>query len=164
MARQESDREDLLREATALVERIELSLPNQPETIVAGFRRDGAASFFFGQSPVFQFNSQRELRRAFRDGLLYKTENGRLVEMRRERTDTAVELHSRVLADDESAALLQEAVTRLGGLRVALRTGETIVVGQVPDVASGVDVKSRVLEWLNLLTGAIPIAKSSRVQ
>src|SRR6476469_7343231 len=97
MSRQESDREDLLREATALVERIELRLPDQPESVVAGFRRDGSASFFFGQSPVYQFNSGRELRRAYRDGLLYKTDNGRLVEMRRERTDTAIELRSRML-------------------------------------------------------------------
>ena len=88
MSRSESDREDLLREATALVERVELSIPGYGESIVVGFRRDGSASFFFGQSPVFQFNSQRELRRAFRDGLLFKTDNGRLVEMRRERTAT----------------------------------------------------------------------------
>ena len=164
MARQESDREDLLREATALVERIELSLPNQPETIVAGFRRDGSASFFFGQSPVFQFNSSRELRRAFRDGLLYKTDNGRLIEMRRERTATAVELRSRQLTDDESAALLQNAQSRLCELRDALATGQAAVIGQVPELTDKVDVKSRVLDWLNLLTGEIPIAKTARVQ
>jgi hypothetical protein len=164
MARQELEREDLLREATALVERIELSLPHQPETIVAGFRRDGCASFFFGQSPVFQFNSQRELRRAFRDGLLYKTDNGRLVEMRRERTATAVELRSRVLADDESAAVLCEALARLTELREALAAGQAIVVGQVPENANGIDVKSRVENWLQQLTGEIAIAKTSRVQ
>lgn len=164
MARQESEREDLLREATVLVERIELSLPNQPETIVAGFRRDGSASFFFGQSPVFQFNSSRELRRAFRDGLLYKTDNGRLVEMRRERTAEAVELRSRVLPDDESAALLQEARIRLGELRDGLSAGKAVVVAQVSEEASGVDVRSRVADWLDLLTGEITIAKTSRVQ
>lgn len=164
MARQESEREDLLREATALVERIELSLPNQPETIVAGFRRDGSASFFFGQSPVFQFNSSRELRRAFRDGLLYKTDSGRLVEMRRERTATAVELRSRVLTDDESATLLSESLARLTELREALAAGQAVVVGQVPENANGVDVKCRVENWLQLLTGEITIAKTSRVQ
>ncbi|MFN0018196.1 MAG: hypothetical protein ACKVP0_08055 [Pirellulaceae bacterium] len=164
MASQESDREDLLREATALVERIELRLPNQPETIVAGFRRDGSASFFFGQSPVFQFNSQRELRRAFRDGLLYKTDNGRLVEMRRERTATAVELRSRVLTDEESAALCQEALTRLGELRDALKGGQAVVVGQFPDAEHGADVKGRVMDWLHQLPAEIKVAKTSRVQ
>lgn len=164
MARQESEREDLLREATALVERIEIRLPNQPETIVAGFRRDGSASFFFGQSPVFQFNSSRELRRAFRDGLLYKTDNGRLVEMRRERTAAAVELRSRVLSDEESAALLQESLFRLGELRDGLSVGQAVVVGQVSEDASGADVRRRVVDWLDLLTGEIKIAKTSRVQ
>src|SRR5437867_13443850 len=103
MSRQESDREDLLREATALVERIELRLSQQPDSIVAGFRRDGSASFFFGQSPVYQFNSRCELRRAYVGGLLYKVDNGKLVEMRRERTANAVELRSRPLSSDESA-------------------------------------------------------------
>jgi hypothetical protein len=163
MARQESDREDLLREATALVERIELGLPNQPETVFAGFRRDGSASFFFGQSPVFQFNSQRELRRAFRDGLLYKTDNGRLVEMRRQRTDTAVELRSRVLTDDESASLLRECLDRLGELRDALKAGQAGVVGQVSDATHGADVMGRVADWLHQLT-AVTVAKTSRVQ
>jgi hypothetical protein len=163
MSRQEFDREDLLREATALVERIELSLPNQPESIVAGFRRDGSASFFFGQSPVYHFNSSRELRRAFRDGLLYKTDNGRLVEMRRERTATAVELRSRLLTDDETVALLQDAQSRLHELRDALAKGQTVVIGQVPELKDKVDVKSRVLDWLKLLTGEIPSAKTSRL-
>ena len=47
MARQESNREDLLREATALVERVELHVPAFEEPIVVGFRRDGCASFLF---------------------------------------------------------------------------------------------------------------------
>ena len=164
MARHESDRDDLLREATALVERVELRLPENPESVIAGFRRDGSASFFFGQSPVYQFNTSRELRRAFRDGLLYKTENGRLIEMRRERTATAIELRSRLLSDDETAAFLTVALTRLGELRDALSAGLAVVVGQVPDPANGADVKSRVAEWLHQFTGEILIARTSRIQ
>ena len=44
MAREESEREDLLRDATALVERIELvfsTATTSAENIVVGFRRDG---------------------------------------------------------------------------------------------------------------------------
>ena len=74
MARRESDREDLLREATALVERAELTIEGFDEPIVVGFRRDGSASFFFGADPVYQFNTAFELRRAFVVGLLYKAE------------------------------------------------------------------------------------------
>ncbi len=70
MARDESSREDLLREATALVERIEL-VPHATDPliaasdlfdkhIVAGFRRDGALSVFFGEDPVYHFNAEGE--------------------------------------------------------------------------------------------------------
>ena len=71
------NREDLLREATALVERIEL-VPHRDrqfdasEPIVVGFRADGALSIFFGDDPVYQFNAAGELRRAYCDGLLFK--------------------------------------------------------------------------------------------
>src|SRR5204863_2544475 len=78
MAREESSREDLLREATALVERIEL-IPNGSTSdgrIVAGFRRNGALSVFFGEDPVYQFNAAGELRRAYTDGKLLKADRG----------------------------------------------------------------------------------------
>ena len=44
MSRNEADREDLLREATALVNRIELQLEDADESWVVGFRRNDAAS------------------------------------------------------------------------------------------------------------------------
>lgn len=160
MARQESQREDLLREATALVERVELRLLDQAGTIVAGFRRDGSASFFFGESPVYQFNSRRELRRGFIGGLLYKVQSGRLVEMRRERTAAAVELHSRPLTTEESAEVLRAARIRLVHLREALATGQGEVVGQVP---ADQDVAARVLAWLREPLDEIAAAADARV-
>jgi hypothetical protein len=83
MARQPEDREDLLAEATALVERAELRLPGDARTIVAGFRATGCGSLFFGADPVYQFNSARQLRRAFVGGELYKAERGQLVALTR---------------------------------------------------------------------------------
>ena len=161
MARQESQREDLLREATALAERVELCLPDQPESIVAGFRRDGSASFFFGESPVYQFNSRREFRRGYVSGLLYKTDDGQLYEMRRERKENAVELRSRQLAENEAGEFLRETKCRLEKLRDALSAGQAVVNGQVPDDQ---DVAARVLLWLQQLTGDIAVARVSRVQ
>lgn len=161
MSRQESDREDLLREATALVERVELRLPEQPESIVAGFRRDGSASFFFGQSPIYQFNSRRELRRAYVGGLLYKVDSGKLVEMRRERTATAVELRSRPLSPEETSKFLLDVEDCLKRLRDALIARIAEVVGQVP---SDKDVATRVAAWLRELPAGIVLAKSSRLQ
>lgn len=160
MSRQESEREDLLREATALVERVELRLPKQPDSIVAGFRRDGSASFFFGQSPVYQFNSRRELRRAYVGGLLYKTDNGQLVEMRRERTAVAVELRSRPLRDDEAEKFLVDAESRLSSLRDALAAGTADVIGQVPIEQ---DVVARATAWLQELPAKIVLANTSRL-
>src|SRR5690349_3711217 len=106
MVRQESDHEDLLREATALVERVELHVPGFEQPIVVGFRRDGCASFFFGAEAVYQFNSAGELRRGYIDGLLYKADCRRLIGLKRERTEAAVELQRLEFDDDEIAALL----------------------------------------------------------
>ena len=72
MARNQSDREDLLREATALVERAELRISGWSEPVVVGFRRGGGASLFFGGKEVYQFNAGGELRRAFVAGRLIK--------------------------------------------------------------------------------------------
>src|SRR5690348_4164205 len=106
MARQESDREDFLREATALIERVELHVTGFEEPIVVGFRRDGCASFFFGAVAVYQFNSAGELRRGYIEGLLYKAVGGRLIGLQRERTEAAVELQRLELDADQIAALL----------------------------------------------------------
>src|SRR5688500_7447259 len=113
MARHESDREDILREAAALVERAELVVPGENEPVVIGFRTGGAASVFFGGDPVYQFNSQGELRRAFVRGLLYKAERGRLVELRRERTSHETSLIRRELDAAEQDEMLRGAETRL---------------------------------------------------
>src|SRR5258705_63721 len=61
MARQESDREDLLREATALVQRVELVVAGYDEPVVCGFRRGGSVSLVFGGEPVYQFNTANQL-------------------------------------------------------------------------------------------------------
>src|ERR1700704_5517811 len=94
MAREESSREELLREATALVERVEL-IPNVAISdghIVAGFRRNGALSVFFGEDPVYQFNAAGELRRAYTNGKLLKADRGRLAALQRVRTQNEVQL------------------------------------------------------------------------
>ena len=64
MARHEQDRDDLLREVTALVQRVEIRLADNSDSIVIGSRRDGSGSMFVGSDPVFQFNKQNGLRRA----------------------------------------------------------------------------------------------------
>jgi len=160
MAREETDREDLLREATALIERIELRVPHEVETVVAGFRRNGAASFFFGADPVYQFNTSGELRRAYVAGRLLKAEQGRLVQLTRERTADAVHLVRHELDATETADVLQRMSDRLAALRNAL-DGPYEIVGQVPNDA---DVLTRVLRELTSLCVAPRIANSPRVE
>lgn len=160
MARHESDREDLLRQATALVERAELSLPGGSEAIVVGFRKDGSASFFFGADPVYQFNAAGQLRRAYLAGLLYKAERGRLIRMRRERSRSEVALVSVELSHRETDQLLAEMQTRLAGLAEALGGGEFVLVGEHPPEGRVVE---RIKHWLATVSGQITIAPSPRV-
>src|SRR5262245_26728992 len=116
MAREESEREDLLREATAFVDRIELALPSASRAtsahVVAGFRRDGGLSIFFGDDPVYQFNAAGELRRAYFDGNLVKAVNGRLASLSRIRTGSEVQLVRHDLSDAEEIAFLEQMTLR----------------------------------------------------
>lgn len=161
MARVETDREDLLREATALVDRVELvpadGAPHS-EPIVIGFRANGALSIFFGAEPVYQFNAAGELRRAYCDGLLYKAERGRLVSLERQRMPQQVQLVRRELTESDEREFISRMQHGLRQLAGALDAGQYRVTGQVP--ANG-DVPSRVRSWLAQHDG-LPIARTAR--
>jgi hypothetical protein len=161
MSRRESDREDLLREATALVERAELKVAGFEEPIVVGFRRDGSASFYFGADPVYQFNTARELRRAYIGGLLYKAEGGRLASLARERTPTAVLMNRLDVSDNEAAEILATLRHQLRTLHGALVARQFEISGQAPADA---DVVSRINEWLGVMTERIDIARAPNVR
>ncbi len=160
MARLESDREDLLREATALVQRVELMVPGYDEPVVCGFRRDGSVSLFFGGEPVYQFNSVGQLRRAFVAGRIHKSEQGRIVALSRERSVTQVSLIRDELSADESAALLTTMLGHLSRLHEALNGSSFVVQGEVP---SGSNVVGRILRWLEALPASIGIAARPNV-
>lgn len=160
MAREEEDREDLLREATALVERVELAVAGAAEHVVVGFRRDGQASVFFGADPALHFNSRNELRRAYVQGRLLKAERGRLVSLARQRAEKEVALVRHEFDAAETAALLDDVAARLRQLRGALEGAECSVVGQVP--AEG-DVVMRVRAWLASIEFPLAIAAVARL-
>lgn len=169
MAREESSREDLLGEAVALVERIELVprgsatsaltsiVPQTP--IVAGFRHSGAVSLFFGEDPVYQFNAQGELRRAYRRGLLYKAVGGRLASLRRDRSESKTELVRRDLTISEQAELVADMLAHLHELATLLSAGDFDVLGQQPP---NVDILGRLRAWLATHSG-LPIARRPNV-
>jgi len=134
MAREESDREDLMREATALVRRAELDFPERDdqETVIVGFRRDGRLAVYFGPDPVYQFDEFHRLRRAYAGGFLYRTQGETLARLTRKRTETETQLIRRDLDADELAGFRQTAKSRLSPLEKAI-AGKTVrVVSQVP--------------------------------
>jgi hypothetical protein len=146
MARRETNREDLLHEATALVERIELAATESPtaDRVVVGFRAKAAMSIFFGGGAVYQFNTRGELRRAYCDGLLFKAVRGRLVLLQRTRQPSEVRLLRHELSEEEQARFLSQMRCRLNEFVGRLKAGRLSVVGQVPPDA---DVLGRVRTW-----------------
>jgi hypothetical protein len=161
MSRHESDREDLLREATALVERAELTIPGESASIVVGFRSNSAASLYLGSDCAYHFNSTGQLRRAYVDRLLYKADHGRLVALRRERTEAETALVRVELTTQETEAFIARLQTHLARLRGALDSQAAVVIGQVPAKAN---LASRILNWLDALPPTIVIARAANVQ
>ena len=146
MAKEEKDREDIFREATALVERVELSgIVGQAEPVVIGFRRNGCGSIYFGVELAYHFNSRDELRRAYAAEQLLKARHGHLVTMRRVRRDNQVQLCSRPLTEVELTRFLAQLWQACRDLYAAIVQGLYKVTGQVPADKSVLD---RVEVWL----------------
>src|SRR5262245_43854962 len=160
MARVPEEREELLREARALVVRAEMEVDGFDEPIVVGFRRSGAASFYFGQDVVYQFNTASELRRAYLDGEMYKTEQRRLVRLNRRRTNESLELVSHALTPAETTEFLSAAAARIYALQSALCENRYRRIGQVPHDR---DVPKQIREWLAKLPAEIALAETPRV-
>lgn len=157
MAREEHDREDLLREATALVERAELQIPAFTEPVVIGFRRDGCGSIYLGADPAWHFNTQNELRRAYVDGRLLKAERGRLASLERRRAEGKVQLLRHDLNEEETSAALarlHDAVTQLSR---SFDSGTFQVIGQASE---NVEIVARIRNWLTSLPSPAQIAQS----
>ena len=159
MSREERDRENLLAEAKALVERISLSIAGHDEPVVVGFRRDGSASFYFSADRVYQFTSAGKLRRAFVGDLLFKAEQRQLVSLRRERHAQAVELIRHVLDSSATAAFMTEMRSHLHALHHALSKAKFKLIGQVPPE---VDLIARIRCWLDEFADASEVARSPR--
>lgn len=123
MARQEADREDLIAEATALVERGEFAITGHDEPITAGRRRTGGWSIYFGSDPCYHFDESGRLRRAFAAGMLYRTQGHTLAELERVRTADASELRRRDLSREELERFVTDVRHRLERLDTAMRDG-----------------------------------------
>jgi hypothetical protein len=154
MAREEHEREDLLAEARALVERIEIELADGRHLVI-GFRRDGCASLFLNGDPAYHFNTHHELRRAFVEGRLLKAQRRALIALTRHRTADEVQLVRHDLSAEETNRFLADMTARVRDVRAALVASHYKIIGQVPD---DVDVLARARAWLEQLPEPISIA------
>ncbi len=145
MAKQMTEREDLIRDAVALVDRAEFVGGSVPPAVI-GFRRDGSASVYFGDEPVYQFTSDYQLRRVYLLGIL-KAENGRLIRWEKTRTDHQVQMISRPLHPSDQAALLAEMRRMLSELHDGIGKKTIQAVRHVSQ--QGSDAVARAVEWLN---------------
>jgi hypothetical protein len=161
MARHEAEREDLLAEARALVDRAEFQVPGEAFAVVAGFRANGAMSLYFGEDLALHWNSQGELRRAYADGLLYKAEQGKLIALRRERTEQESALIRHELTADELLAYKAQLHIRLINLRMHLDQGNYTLLREAR-VSTG-SLTDRVRAMLHLVTEQLPIAQNAGV-
>ncbi len=156
MAREVHERENLLRDATALTTRVQLEIESveSPLSVFAGFRPPGALSLYFGNEPVYHFNSQSQLRRAYVEGRLIKVEAGRLIAMKRLQTESLSELLRHDLTDSEQDAFCQEVQRRLFDLNQTLRDNRFRMVGQVPEEGNAVELLENWLENYRTVTVA----------
>jgi hypothetical protein len=160
MAREIHEREDLLRDAVALVPRIRLrvTINGKPCEVFAGFRGE-SLSLYFGGDPVYQFNAAGELRRAFVDDRLVKAERRRLVFMKRQQraNETALERQPHDAVTEQS--LLAGLQHGLNQLRAAIANGQYVVVGEAPENGEALP---RLGAWLDAYAD-VKIAASPRV-
>ena len=138
MSRQEADREDLIREATALNPRAEWRIPGEPETVFIGLKRDGSLSIYCGPDPVYQFNASGQLRRAYVGGFLFRTQGTTLARLHRERTDTETVLIRSDLNTEDLAAFIEAMDERLARVAASLtdQTAEllrSVAQSELPD-------------------------------
>jgi len=160
MPRELHDREDLLRDARALTPRlmVEVRLAERHEKVFAGFRGE-SLSLYFGDEPVFHFNSRGELRRAHVGGRLISADGGMLCELRRVSHGNALSFAGEQFDKSHQQSFVDELACRLVELRAAFDSKQFRLIGLEPPDA---DALGRLLRWLTTHT-EIKVAASARV-
>lgn len=123
MARHEHDKEDLIADATVLVDRAEFRVPDigsRSCLVTAGFRENGQLSVYFDQDPFYQFDDDGRLRRGLEDGFLFRSQTTTLARMHRERDRNQTMLVRHDLTAEELIAFRQRMRDRLQDFQSAL--------------------------------------------
>jgi hypothetical protein len=158
MAQHKTDRDDLMEEATALVRRVEFRVPFLNKPIVAGFKRSGAWSVYFAADPVFQFDAEGRLRRAYVDGSLFRTQGSTVARLERAHTSDETILLRHDLTDREWFAFRERMHGQLSQLHAAMENGFAEPLRQIPELD---DVMSDVRDSLRgVLDTGVPLAQT----
>lgn len=132
MPRIESDKEDLIRDATALVHRGEFVFISPQNTlqnwqvVTIGFRTSGSASFYFDQDPFYQFDADGRLRRSYCGGFLYRSQSSTLARMHRIRTPQATTLERHDLSPAELSEFHKNMLFQMTTLLTHLQSGALV--------------------------------------
>lgn len=148
MAKDAHDREDLLRDATGYVQRVELRVEGVKPEIFCGFREQGAFSLYWGQDEVFQFNADWALRRGYWQSRMIASYLHQLHWLNRDATEARAKLSREAFSNDQQAEFGQNLATRLRLLKRAIDEGTYEVLGQVPPDEQ---IIARLRGWLGRL-------------
>lgn len=157
MAKDEHDREDLLKDATGYILRVELKLEDIEPVVFCGFRDTDAFSIYWGQDEVIQFNAHKAIRRGYWQGQMIASYLGQLHWLKRDPSQARTQLSRERFSPDEQERFLKLAQTRTAQMRSRLQSNAYALIGQVP--ADG-DAVARILDWLlENQTAPFPLAK-----
>lgn len=138
MPRQEHDKEDLITDAVALINRVEYSVYSDgltsPQIVTAGFRSDHCLSVYFDQDPFYQFDLSGLLRRSYADGLLFRSQGDTLAKIKRQRSDGQVTLLRTDLTSTELQDFRASMQLRLQLLKNAIQSKTAVRLRSVTEM------------------------------
>ncbi|QDT22707.1 hypothetical protein [Gimesia chilikensis] len=163
MALHEQDREDLMREAIALYPRAEFQVPQESEPVFWGQKRSGQYSFYFGGDPVYQFDEQGHLRRAYLDGHLYRTQGNTLARLTKVRTADSSTLERYDLTQAELEDILHRMADRFTRLQTAIEDPERFQLSEYLTDSTEEELREQIQVQIALvLQGATQLAPRIR--
>ena len=151
----------MLREATALVNRIELRIAptsEAKEPVVVGFRRDGSISFYFGADPVYQFNVEHAFRRGYFQGTLLKAENGRIVQLTQSRDGGQLVFLRHEFDASATNDYLERMKRDLIEFKRACQSSAVEIVGAVVEQGTENELIDCIVGWIDEHVDSIAIA------
>lgn len=164
MARKEEDKEDLIVDATALVNRAEY-VPAPDDTnrwslVTVGFRKDGCFSLYFDQDPFYQFDASGHLRRACIGRFLFRSQGNTLARLNRERLVEQTTLQRIDLDDEQLHMFRNQMLEHLQSFQHAIRTG-TMKRGR--SVTTCEDIDHQMLNFIETILQHGPAFLSSTI-